>query len=55
MYAIRSYYADAKGLKQGLWEKRYTDGTTLYKATFKNNKPVGEYTRYYPNGKMSVP
>nr|WP_319397261.1 hypothetical protein [uncultured Carboxylicivirga sp.] len=45
---------DANGLKQGPWEKRYTDGTTLYKATFKDNKPVGEYVRYYPNGKMSL-
>lgn len=45
---------DSNGLKQGPWEKRYTDGTTLYKATFRDNKPVGEYTRYHPNGKMSI-
>ncbi|WP_430809828.1 MULTISPECIES: toxin-antitoxin system YwqK family antitoxin [unclassified Carboxylicivirga] len=45
---------DAEGLKQGPWEKRYTDGSPLYKATFKNNKPVGKYTRYYPNGKKSL-
>ncbi|MCU4164709.1 toxin-antitoxin system YwqK family antitoxin [Carboxylicivirga caseinilyticus] len=45
---------DAKGLKQGPWEKRYTNGAPLYKAIFKDDKPVGEYIRYYPNGKMSL-
>lgn len=45
---------DANGLKQGKWEKRYTSGTPLYTATFKDDKPVGDYIRYYPNGKMSM-
>jgi len=45
---------DENGLKQGPWEKRYTDGSTLYTATFKDDKPVGKYTRYYPNRKKSL-
>ena len=45
---------DGQGRKQGPWEKRYTDGSPLYKATFKDNKPVGELTRYYTGGVISA-
>ncbi len=43
-------FTDAKGWKQGEWEKRTQDGNLIYKATFKDDKPVGILTRYYPSG-----
>ena len=39
--------ADAKGQKQGYWEKRGSDNTLIYQGYFKDNKPVGEMRRYY--------
>ena len=44
---------DANGNKQGKWIK-YNGNTLIYKGTFKNNKPVGEFLRYYPNGKLKA-
>jgi antitoxin component YwqK of YwqJK toxin-antitoxin module len=43
-------HTDPAGLKQGFWEARYSDGSIRYRGTFKNDKPVGQFTRYYPNG-----
>src|SRR5690606_21474771 len=43
---------DAEGLKQGKWERIYPNGKLMYKATFKDDKPVGEMIRYHSNGKM---
>ena len=43
--------SDANGLKQGLWTK-YSNGTLIYKGSFVNNKPVGEFIRYHENGKI---
>lgn len=45
---------DANGKKQGEWEKRTQEGNLIYKATFKDDKPVGELTRYYPNGRKKI-
>ena len=39
---------DAKGLKQGYWEKIDTEtGKIAYKGTFKDNKPQGIFYYYY--------
>ena len=44
---------DAKGLKQGPWEKTYPNSKVLeYKGQFKNDKPFGEFTFYYPSSKV---
>ena len=46
---------DTKGLKQGVWQK--TDPNTkalIYKGQFKDNKPVGTFTYYYPNKKIQA-
>lgn len=41
---------DTKGLKQGYWEKKDPQsGLTAYKGNFKDDKPVGTFTYYYPN------
>ncbi len=46
---------DAQGRKQGEWGKDYSNGTPKYRGTFKDNKPVGEFLYYWPNGaKKSV-
>lgn len=47
-------HTDEKGLKQGPWEKLYANGRPAYKATFKDNNPVGMLTRYYTSGKVKV-
>lgn len=38
---------DKQGLKQGLWIKKYPQGTKMYEGYFKDNHPVGEFKRYY--------
>jgi antitoxin component YwqK of YwqJK toxin-antitoxin module len=43
-------HTDANGQKQGPWERRYPDGTIQYRGIFKDNHPVGEFARYFPNG-----
>lgn len=43
---------DASGLKQGKWIKNFENGNILYEGTFKDNKPVGEFKRYYNTGKL---
>ena len=40
---------DKNGLKQGYWITYYESGSTKYEGTFKNDKPIGTFTRYYPN------
>ena len=45
-------YTDINGNKQGYWEKKYKNGNIAYQATFKNNKLIGTYKRYYENGQV---
>lgn len=45
---------DANGLRQGQWQKKYPDGTLIYKGEFKNDKPVGNWTRYYESGQVKA-
>ena len=40
---------DENGLKQGAWITYYDNGGKKYEGTFKNDKPIGTFTRYYPN------
>lgn len=46
---------DTKGLKQGPWAKVYP-GTKVYqyKGQFKDDKPVGTFTYYYPSSKLKA-
>lgn len=41
---------DTSGRKQGLWQKKQANGQLLYSGNFKDDKPVGEWKRYHPNG-----
>lgn len=46
---------DAKGRKQGTWQKTYPKMTTLeYKGQFKDDKPVGTFTYFYQSGKVKA-
>ncbi|NJK87280.1 MAG: hypothetical protein HC906_16165 [Bacteroidales bacterium] len=41
---------DSKGLKQGFWEKKYSNGVLMYQGKFKDGKPVGQMKRFYEDG-----
>jgi antitoxin component YwqK of YwqJK toxin-antitoxin module len=44
---------DAKGRKQGPWQKKYEGSAVLkYKGQFKDDKPIGTFTYYYPSNKV---
>jgi len=45
-------YIDIQGNKQGKWIKKYKTNQTAYEAYFVNNVLVGDYKRYYMNGKL---
>jgi len=46
---------DKKGLKQGYWQKNYSNGQLAYRAFFVDNKPRGLLVRYHENGaRMAV-
>lgn len=38
---------DARGRRQGLWEKRYSDGKLRYRGHFRDDKPSGVFKYYY--------
>lgn len=44
---------DAAGKKQGPW-KKYTDGVLKYEGQFKDDKPTGKFTYYYPGGTVKT-
>ncbi|OFY65431.1 MAG: hypothetical protein A2V64_03665 [Bacteroidetes bacterium RBG_13_43_22] len=43
---------DGQGRKQGHWMKKYPHGVVQYEGEFSNDHPVGEFKRYYENGKL---
>lgn len=43
---------DELGRKQGKWVK-YKDGVKFYEGQFKDDKPTGEFLRYYKSGRLS--
>ncbi len=46
---------DKQGRKQGDWQKTYPKSSALeYKGTFKDNKPVGVFTYFYPSTKIKA-
>lgn len=45
---------DAQGRKQGEWKKYYPEGTPQYEGKFKDNKPVGEFIRYFEDGSVQA-
>ena len=45
---------DAKGMRQGVWQKQYQNGRLMYKGQFKDDKPVGEWKRFYEGGQVKA-
>lgn len=46
---------DAKGRKQGPWEKSYPKSSVLeYKGQFLNDQPTGTFTYYFPSNKVKA-
>jgi len=44
---------DAKGQKQGVWNKKYPGSNSLmYEGQFKDDKAIGEFIYYYESGKI---
>ena len=43
---------DAAGLRQGLWEAVDNRGMPVFRGYFKDDKPVGEMMRFFPNGEI---
>jgi antitoxin component YwqK of YwqJK toxin-antitoxin module len=43
-------WTDAKGLKQGVWEKTYESGKVRYRGQFKDDVPFGKFEYYYESG-----
>ena len=41
---------DAAGLRQGFWEAVDNRGMPVFSGYFKDDKPIGEMTRYFPTG-----
>lgn len=50
--AAQENYTDAAGMKQGHWVKNYPNGKILYEGVFKDNNPVGEFKRFFDDGKL---
>lgn len=45
---------DAQGRKQGLWQKSFPNGNLMYRGTFKDDKPAGEWKRYHEEGGLKA-
>ncbi len=46
---------DSKGRKQGTWQKTYPDSRVFqYKGQFKDDKPVGTFSYFYPSAKVKA-
>lgn len=48
----QSNQTDELGRKQGKWIK-FKDGVKFYEGSFKDDKPMGEFKRYYTSGRLS--
>ncbi len=54
-FALSQNVTDAKGRKQGPWQKNYPNSKALmFTGTFKDDKPVGLFTYYYPSTKKKA-
>lgn len=55
VFAQKINQTDAKGKKQGVWEKKYPNSNAYeYKGQFKDDKPVGTFYYYYPSTKKKA-
>ncbi|TVR72550.1 MAG: hypothetical protein EA408_06310 [Marinilabiliales bacterium] len=45
-------YTDSDGYRQGYWEQRYSNNNLRYTGWFVDDRPSGEFTRYFPTGNV---
>lgn len=45
---------DAKGRKQGSWSKTWENGTVRYVGQFEDDRPIGTFKHYDPDGKLTT-
>ena len=45
---------DENSHKQGFWQKQLPGGILQYEGYFKDDRPVGEFKRYHPNGLLKA-
>ena len=45
---------DSNGFRQGKWQKSHPNGRLSYQGYFKDDKPVGEWIRYYESGQVKA-
>jgi antitoxin component YwqK of YwqJK toxin-antitoxin module len=46
---------DENGLKQGFWQKTHPNSSRIaYKGNFKDDKPIGTWHYFHPNGEISA-
>ena len=45
---------DAAGRRQGLWEAVDSRGMPVFRGYFKDDRPIGEMTRFFPTGEVRV-
>jgi antitoxin component YwqK of YwqJK toxin-antitoxin module len=54
-FALSQNITDSKGKKQGEWYKLHPNSKVyVYKGQFKDDKPVGTFTYYYPSSKVKA-
>lgn len=51
-FAYAQNQTDSKGLKQGKWSKKHSNGQLRYEGEFVDNKEVGTFKFYDKNGKL---
>ena len=54
LFAQLTNQTDANGKKQGPWKKYDKEGKLKYEGQFKDDKPTGKFTYYYPTGKVKT-
>jgi len=45
---------DVAGNRQGVWVKKYPDGTVEYEIFFRDGHPAGTYRKYFTNGRLKA-
>ncbi len=45
---------DGQGRKQGKWARKYSNGNFAYQVTFIDDKPIGEFKRFFSNGEVKA-
>ncbi len=53
-WAIGQNRTDARGMRQGKWAGTYSNGAVRYRGQFRNGKPFGTFSYFYPAGMLKA-